>query len=87
MQFLNGKKTLSRCARDGGARLRAGHGYPIPEWIYGVLGALGLGTPAPASRTRSGTSNAARTTPLASTIWLRARRILSELLIRHSSDL
>ena len=44
MQFLNGKKTYIVALATAALAFAQAMGYPIPEWVYGVLGALGLGT-------------------------------------------
>jgi len=42
--FLHGKKTYLVAAIAGGLAVAEALGYPVPPYVYAVLGALGLTT-------------------------------------------
>ena len=44
MDWLAGKKTYLTALAIGVLAAAQALGYPVPEWVYGILGALGLGT-------------------------------------------
>ena len=44
LEFLKGKKTYINALLIGACAAAQALGYPIPEWVYGILGALGLVT-------------------------------------------
>ena len=44
MDWLKGKKTYITALVIGLLAAAQALGYPIPEWIYAILGGLGLGT-------------------------------------------
>lgn len=44
LDFLNGKKTYIIAAVAGALAVAQALGYPIPDYVYAVLGALGLTT-------------------------------------------
>jgi hypothetical protein len=41
--WLNGYRTYAAAAAMAAVAVAQAFGYPIPEWVYGVLGAAGLG--------------------------------------------
>lgn len=43
-KILKGKKTYATAAVAAALAFASALGYPIPEWIYALLGALGLAT-------------------------------------------
>lgn len=43
IEFLNGKKTYIIAAIAACTALAQALGYPIPEWVYTLEGAAGLG--------------------------------------------
>ena len=51
MKFLKGKKTYIIALVVGLLAAAQSLGYPIPDWVYAILGAAGLGT------LRAGVSN------------------------------
>lgn len=42
--FLEGKKTYITAIVAAGLAVAQALGYPIPEWVYALLGAVGLAT-------------------------------------------
>jgi len=42
--FLSGKKTYIVAIVAAGLAFAGAMGYPVPEWVYAVLGAIGLTT-------------------------------------------
>lgn len=44
MDWLIGKKTYLTAIAIGVLAAAQALGYPVPEWVYAILGALGLGT-------------------------------------------
>ena len=44
LDFLKGKKTYIVALVVGAGAAATALGYTVPEWVYGILGALGLTT-------------------------------------------
>lgn len=44
MEFLAGKKTYIVALVAAGMAFAQAMGYPIPEWVYAMLGAVGIST-------------------------------------------
>ena len=42
--FLSGKKTYIVAIVAGALTVAQALGYPIPDWVWGILGAAGLGS-------------------------------------------
>lgn len=43
-EFFSGKKTYIVAALAGAGAVAQALGYPIPEWVWPLLGAAGLGS-------------------------------------------